>query len=188
MRAPSKKLKATAYHEAGHAVAAYNCRIAFTEVSIIPNDDTNGRITFRKSPKSFQPDLCMNTRTRLRIENNAIVDFAGGKAEHKFRHSRFPTRGASADFDNTVQLILYYCGSEREADAYIKWLSVRAEYLVGVRENWAAIEALASELLIHQKIGSRRARQIIRQTMESYRPSPEDWERLRKEALAVKSR
>ena len=42
------KIEKIAYHEAGHAVACHLLRRAFTRVSIIPDDDSLGRVEYPK--------------------------------------------------------------------------------------------------------------------------------------------
>jgi ATP-dependent Zn protease len=40
----AKRLRETAYHEAGHAVAAFRLRVAFRYVDIIPEGDQLGAV------------------------------------------------------------------------------------------------------------------------------------------------
>src|SRR5688572_7838108 len=82
----TKTLKATAYHEAGHAVASIALRRPLTEASISPSDEQNtlGHCSHPPHPPSFQPDIEVTTRDRLRIEAACIVFFAGGAAETRF--------------------------------------------------------------------------------------------------------
>ena len=169
-----KQLRETAYHEAGHAVAAYCCQIRFKEVTIIPDEDSLGKLVSSKRPKSFQPDINQDTKTRLRIERETIVYFAGGIAERKLTGGK-RLKGAHVDLSHAIDLLDRLTGGTRETEAYGNWLFIRAEYLVMHPWNWTAIEALAAELMEHKRIGYRRARQIIKQAIENYEEKPEDW-------------
>ena len=66
--------EATAYHEAGHAVAAFFLEQPFTSVTIIPGDDYWGKIMtepFRDVRPDFDMDLnALNTIERaIRVAN-----------------------------------------------------------------------------------------------------------------------
>ena len=72
-------------------------------------------------------------------------------------------RGAAHDFlaidELTSELAI---GSEEEADAYLKWLWYHTKSQLSFPSNWAAIQALANELLHRPTVGEHRARLIIR--------------------------
>lgn len=67
----------------------------------------------------------------------------------------------------------YLVGSEEELNAYTNYLWVRTKQTFKLSWLWAAIQALASELLEHKKIGYRRARRIIKQGIRNYRTEVE---------------
>jgi hypothetical protein len=46
----TKALQATAYHEAGHAVAAWYLGAGVESASIVPDDDTTGRVYYERHP------------------------------------------------------------------------------------------------------------------------------------------
>ena len=48
--------EATAYHEAGHAVAGFALKRAFTKVSIVPDDTTVGHCAFMPRPLKKPPE------------------------------------------------------------------------------------------------------------------------------------
>jgi ATP-dependent Zn protease len=78
----------TAYHEAGHAVAAFflGMSIGRNGVTIVPDKIKQtlgtGHIL---SQLRERPDVSVSPRTHVQIENRAVMDMAGDVAEKKFR-------------------------------------------------------------------------------------------------------
>jgi ATP-dependent Zn protease len=69
------KLERTAYHEAGHAVAAYSLRWKIIEVSIVPDPDSLGHVT-RTPLKDFHPDDDTRFSTLRKGEKEIILYLA----------------------------------------------------------------------------------------------------------------
>jgi hypothetical protein len=154
--------RATAYHEAGHIVAAYAQRLAVKGVSIVEDEETRGRADTGKWPVE---DLLLTADRRRRwLEKRIIVFLAGAQAEELLAGERDPA-GASDDYHQAVQLASYLTGSTEETEAYLAWLGIRARNLVRVPVWAAAIEAVAGELLTAQTLSGRRVRAIIRATL-----------------------
>lgn len=157
----------TAYREAGHAVAAIELKRAFKYVTIIPGEDTLGHIRFEGFGSDFHPDHDVSPRVRAKLERAIMCSLAGGIAEAKFR-GRHNHRGASGDYFNTVDFAEYVTHSVKEAEAYINWLSIRTAHLFSLPYVWAGVAGLAAALIEQRHIGSRAARQIVRDSMRAY--------------------
>ena len=116
----AKALRATAFHEAGHAVASIWLQRPFKYVTIEPDGDTLGHVHAWVPGKWFRPDLEVTPRVRALIDAEVSVLFAGGIAEkrHVGRSNRHSTR---SDYSALVGLALYIGGDERTTDAYVKW-------------------------------------------------------------------
>ena len=138
-------LEATAYHEAGHAVASFLLRRAFRYVSIEPEGGSLGQLHMKKLPESFNPDINSDMRTRSWIEREAMIDFAGDVAA---THAGYEQgAGTGGDMSNAVGMILHEVGSAEEAEAYANWLYIRAKGMITFGHNWGAVEMLAAALL-----------------------------------------
>jgi hypothetical protein len=83
---------ATAYHEAGHAVAALLLGVGFKSVSIVETEDTLGRLLHSEPPAWWweaveEADYASTwgqfipTRTRRRVEQRIILALAGAETE-----------------------------------------------------------------------------------------------------------
>jgi hypothetical protein len=158
------RLEATAYHEAGHAVAAYLRNRRFTSISIIADGETLGQCVFGNKPGVIVLDAESYRRTRDRIETLIIVSLAGVLAECLLTGRR-NWRGAHADLHDAAGYAAYVTGDEQELGAYIKWLWERTRNLLRQRRHWAAVKSLASELLVSRRVGERRARLVIAEAL-----------------------
>ena len=148
-----KPSEATAYHEAGHAVAAHQLRVGIGRrgVSIVPNEGWHG---FAHSLKGFsgEPDIERTVKMRLGAEKRAIVLFAGEAAQRRFRPLSVRRYHAATDRTHAVDLMSYFVASDRELDAYLKWLHIRAEAFVESPVNSKMIEAVAKALMDRKRL------------------------------------
>ncbi len=170
MSAAKKKaetLRRTAYHEAGHAVAAYVLRRRFTNLSIVEDEYTLGRVSFAKHHPKFQPDVMSFDESRSQIERDVMISAAGDAAEFLLS-GRHDWRGAHQDTQNAHDMASYLCGDPEEETAYVRWLWIRTQNLLRQPIHWRAIEVLAAALLEQERIGQKEARVIIRDAVSSY--------------------
>ena len=156
---PNPKLdQRIAYHEAGHAVASYVENIPFLEVSIEPDGEAAGRCVHPPPPKWFRPADRVDYRTRRRIESEVLVLLAGPAAEAMFagRECRGRAFGDRREAERLAGLAMY---SDEELSAYLRWLRLRARYVVGAR--WHTVECLAHLLLKKRTIRRTEARKVL---------------------------
>src|ERR1017187_6792653 len=85
-------------------------------------------------------------RMRLGAEKEAIILLAGPAAQRKFRPSSLRNYHGHSDRHSAIELMDYFVGSNRELEAYINWLRIRAEQLVADSFVWKTIEAVAAAL------------------------------------------
>src|SRR4051794_38002572 len=103
-----KRLEVTAYHEAGHAVAAFHLDRPFHHVTIEPKDDGLGHVLFTRFYRSFNPSLRLTRRAEATIENQVLIGMSGMAAERKFGgRSRRNWRSGSHDMKNALNLASY---------------------------------------------------------------------------------
>jgi len=164
-----KSLMQTAYHEAGHGVAASLMKIRFTRLSIISDEDSLGRMSGSKWTSNFNPEYTDQKILRSRIERHIIVLLAGYAAVMIFAGVK-NRQGAKSDFHTAANLGSYVCGNSEEIGSYMDWLVERTKNILSNSINRAAVEALARELLVNKEIGYKKAKAIIK-------ASDEEWER-----------
>jgi hypothetical protein len=157
-----KRLERIAYHEAGHAAAAWASGLPIRYVTIAPDQETEtlGHMMPGKNPAGFHPDRNMSANARDRIERQLICTFAGPEAEARFagRRSRIH---ASGDHHQAVDLAsrVYFDGEQLRLYLRLQQLSARA--LIGQTWVWQAVEALACALLQRTRINAGEARKIM---------------------------
>lgn len=152
-----------AQHEAGHAVAAIVEKFPFRSVTIVPKGDIVGNCSIRW-PSNFHPDAEVDLRTAHRLESAIISCQAGHLAEKHFTGRNNWVR-SKTDLKMVIDLASYLVGSDKEMEAYLKWLWIRTENLV--RQHQQEIVALAVALLNEKTIKAKRAREIFLETQRS---------------------
>ena len=160
-----KKVEKTAYHEAGHAVAAFYMKRSFRYVTIEPEEDSLGHIMYKKFRDSFNPEIDPDREIRKPLEKAIITAFAGPIAEQIFS-GRKNIIGAKSDLRDALDYACYLCGSLEETEAYVNWLWIRTKNMIKQPAKWCSVEGLAEELLDCRKIGYMKARKIIKDSLQ----------------------
>lgn len=157
-----RRLKQTAYHEAGHAVAAYVMHRRFTSVSIIPeeDDDSYGRCSMGKWLSNLNPEWDTGNKVRNLVEREAMIYMAGAQAVARLT-GRINWVGFGYDKVKAINIINRLCDDEKELGAYFRWLWERTRIWVKFSLHWAMIEALSEALMEQPIIGERKARAVI---------------------------
>lgn len=131
----NKRLLATAYHEAGHAIASFWLRVPIKRISIEP-DPGKGSIghvahfgwnlgtSFAEIESGEIPP-----RVRDKIENQVIVFLAGGFAAKRFTGC-WNNAGISSDRQSAIELAQRVAGWGKTFAPYWKWLWLRPGFWV----------------------------------------------------------
>ncbi|MBX7105357.1 MAG: hypothetical protein K1X57_14835 [Gemmataceae bacterium] len=138
---------ATAFHEAGHAVAALALGRPVQRVSILPTRVELGWCEFRKGV--FRP-------TEDWLEREMLIALAGLAAEA--RHTgEYHWDGAHHDLRYARKLAIERAG-ERKAERLERRMLSKAENLLADDDHWRAVETIAKELLERGEISGRAAK------------------------------
>jgi ATP-dependent Zn protease len=139
-----------AYHEAGHAVAAYHQKRRFKRVTIIPTWEHLGCVTGIPRPNRADP---------ADIEAFMVLLLAGAEATPR-------ARGVYSAFHEQAQAQRW---ARTAHDAPLEQALCMERARAGARElvkaYRPAIEALVRALLEHRELDSARARWIIRRSL-----------------------
>lgn len=141
----------TAYHEAGHAVAALVLGRPVAWVSIRPDRVFLGICKFDKGV--FRPSEDW-------IEREAIISLAGPAAEAGFT-GEMDWAGAARDYDYAFELARGRGGETKKADRLVKRWLAKADHLLGRGDTWDAVERIAAELMRLDEVSGRAARHLF---------------------------
>ncbi|MGC2161247.1 MAG: hypothetical protein WA634_05010 [Silvibacterium sp.] len=110
---------ATAYHEAGHAVAAWAQGVKVLKASIIPDAETDGWVQHAPVWKNVNLEVDRSARAAGKIRENIVICLAGGQAQRRYAPRSLRNWHRGSDYEGAVDLAFDYCGSEASASARI---------------------------------------------------------------------
>jgi ATP-dependent Zn protease len=148
---PTPEDLATAYHEAGHAVAALALDRPVVKVSILADRDRAGICFFGKAV--FRPSEDW-------LEREVLIALAGLAAEAR-QTGEYNRDAAARDLRYARQLSVQRAGNDRQAERLERRLLSKAEHLLQRGSHWDAVERIAAELLRAGEISGRQARHLF---------------------------
>ena len=150
-RRSEKKRAKIAYHEAGHAVAAFRQNLRFRYVTIRPDHESLGHVMHERWERRFRPDLAEWTPAlRDRLEKRIRVAFAGDIAQRHFApRSR---RGDDDDLYMAAKLLLYLTRHPQMQHHWSSLLDIQTKDMLLSRFGWPFVEAVANGLLEHETL------------------------------------
>ncbi|TIL95203.1 MAG: hypothetical protein E5Y73_07540 [Mesorhizobium sp.] len=150
----AEQIRATAYHEAAHAVTAIRLGAGVNEVTIKPSLARGGAAGYVEIARSTQP------------YNYAVIAAAGEAASRRLIDVNKAIAGAEVDRrDVDAAIARWY--HEKFGSAPTRREMVETNIRIGaiakdlVAENWSLIERVALELLARETINSDDIRRII---------------------------
>ncbi|MDP1725534.1 MAG: hypothetical protein Q8M15_02030 [Bacteroidota bacterium] len=126
MKTHEKKRLSNAYHEAGHAIACLELGIPFKEISIIPNDDTVGRVLLCECELVRQLEEDDTSIVRLEAEKYIVALLAGLAAQTKFDSSS-NRKMAGQDISVSIQIVNKLFTSHKVGVSFYKFMTAQTE-------------------------------------------------------------
>ncbi|MDF1525127.1 MAG: hypothetical protein RRA15_02730 [bacterium] len=164
-----------AYHEAGHAVVAYDQGVRVHGISIIADEGRMGHIAIdtlllnRLAP-TFGHNKGANNR--FTMERHVMVLQGGHAAVHHLDPAKKElaetVNGEGSDQNIAMSLVNAFAEGEKEAEKYYLWLDARTEGIMGNPMRWFQVQALAEALLEDEQLGARRVRMVIKEAGEEW--------------------
>ena len=152
---------ATAYHEAGHVIAYWHYKHDFKKVSIVPDEETLGKVTGGQHPKIFHPDYDDSLETLMKIAEVIVINLAGPIAEEMStgKEDHLVDCGGYSDYDWAIQMAEYATSSSEETVAFANWLFVKAKDLITFHR--ATLVSLAKGLYEKKELNYEQVRKIF---------------------------
>jgi hypothetical protein len=139
--------EATAYHEAGHAIAWWRYGIPIRDVTIVPGDGFAGQVRHGDLWGEVKLDVDDPHEHETNISKEVVVCLAGSAAQRRFSRRSWRTYHGQSDHVRAVDLASRLNeDDDRAKDLYLRWTERRADFLV--KRYWPFITALAERLLV----------------------------------------
>lgn len=150
-----ENVQATAYHEAGHAVAAIVRGIGFHYVTIVHDDedDSHGHVNYGAVPARLNAG---NRAVARELRDRLVVNQAGAIAEERFLGHRNDI-GAAADDEWFRECLWDMYGENGERHA--RTLAQQARQLVA--QHWSAMSRVANALLKEQTLTEEAVERLV---------------------------
>lgn len=149
------ELEATAYHEAGHAVASVRLERSISYVTIIPKGDSLGHVRYRGRSNRSESSW----RGEGFLTRDAITTLAGPLAERRYR-GRGNHIGATSDYHTLSDTALHHLGNVEVANTWLRYCQARAVALLNAPGVWDQVEAVARELLARNALTGDEVRSV----------------------------
>ena len=156
---PARSREHTAYHEAGHAVAAVVLHRPFRYATIRPEEDSLGHVMFQAFSEKFSPDISVGLRDADFIERCSTCSYAGAAGAGLLSGQDFDWAGAGADRQHALNMVSYVDGEPDALGAHLELLTYRARNLI--RSHSAAVERVAEKLLREETIKAKTVKALI---------------------------
>jgi hypothetical protein len=153
--------KATAFHEAGHAVMAWQQGIAIRHATILPTADARVEISHPDPLRGLHLDWDGSDRARLRAEKLIRICLAGPIAQRRYRANSYRRWHGSPDHRQALDILSQICRSVRQIPAYWRLLEIQTEDVLMHEPVWQKVETLAAALLTRSSLDGREIGEIL---------------------------
>jgi len=156
-----RKWVATAYHEAGHAIANIVLRFKTKKVSIVPCGEMDGVVESNLGIKLRSSEWRTPGRAaRERRHDKVVTILAGEQAQRRFNPRSVRARHFEADSHDIVDYLRALHPEDDELRAAYKYLRLRARNLVNL--YWGMIQDMAEVLMKEGTVTGERALEVFR--------------------------
>lgn len=158
------RLRAIAFHEAGHAVMGWRCGARFRSMTLRAARGASGGVWFCEA---LHPE---SLTSPSQVERAALIYMAGPMAAWPFER-RFRAASARRDLEQAYALVQQGAASWNDARARWGLLKERAWNILAEERAWRAVCALAQALIERETLPGRAARSLIERAWQSGPPS-----------------
>lgn len=150
--------KFTAYHEAGHAVAAWHFGYPLEGVSIVPGEDFGGISQSQTPTFHMNPDYDDAPEIEEAIRNQVVICYAGRAAQQLFSPRSWRHYHGQGDLETSVEIASYLVPPEQQEALHAQLLQ---EARTLTKELWGAVEKVAEVLLVEKTLSGEQTTRLI---------------------------
>lgn len=165
MNEPSSDDLWKAYHEAGHAVAAYAHGGVIQRVSIIATERYQGVCLFsmNRTFQTYSHRPAINKHTC-----QIVISLAGPAAQARFAPESCEPEQARVDREDALKSLARIATVRGDSAHELAYYEELADRFIYEEENWVAIEALAAAVGRRKSLFGSTATQIIDRVWKEY--------------------
>jgi hypothetical protein len=156
-----EKLRVTAYHEAGHAVASWVVGLETEGASIERQENSLGRVTFAEIEAIEVYDELMDRHLLSSYAGVKAVELYTGRPTDPDDPNMDPSYKGS-DWDEVMDLTLRLAGPEESAQVALQEQAEEKAQRI-LREHWSGVEAVADALLRRRSLNSADLSRILKE-------------------------
>ncbi len=158
-----------AYHEAGHAVAAWHFKYPITEASIVPGGTFGGVVTYDSPITAMNLDFDDAPEVEEAIRNDIVLSYAGRAAQQLFCPPSWKNYQGYNDVQFATEIASYLTVPELQETLHIELLEEARELVVKYR---MAVEAVAIALLGHKELSGDEVERLIEDATDVFHLMP----------------
>ncbi len=162
----TQDIELAAYHEAGHAVAAYMLNVPMRLKCASIDREGGGKVCLR-APMSYLYGPASLDRQRINAEKYAMVQICGGLAQNAVNPQAFKPLDTEQDMHNLVDILLpLAAGDMKEVKAHYRLLTFRAGRLLSLPAVAEAVVKVARALMDRERLQLPELKAIIQSAMQ----------------------
>lgn len=158
--------RATAHHEAGHAVIALHLGMAVRRIKLRPSDGVAGVVEHQNPLKGIRLDIDNSPRANLKAEKAICICLAGPIAQRKYNARTWRHEHGEADHALAADLALSVHGGDL-ATAYLTWLTAKTKAMLDLPHIWNLVGRVASDLEAKGELTADDVRRLQREQFEA---------------------
>jgi hypothetical protein len=141
-------------------VAAFHFGVPIRQATIVPGDGYLGKVKHQPLFPLVEIEAGDIGRIEAKISKRIMVCLAGPAAQRRHRRSSWRSWHGKGDYETAADRAQTLNGGDEKAtDAYLKWLSLRAERLID--HDWPLVTACAERLLSAKTLTHREVLQPV---------------------------
>jgi hypothetical protein len=148
----------TAFHEAGHVVAAWSRGLKTHSATIIPTPGFRGHTLHANPWRGIRRNSTLPS-IRDRAESAIVVQLAGPEAQRRHSPRSWRSHHGASDFEDAFDAAMGLSSSSEAAHAYLDWLAIvtRDE----ITTLWPQVETVAQALVARQTLSAAEIKVLL---------------------------